>query len=339
MGAVGRRAALSKGWLPPDGIVLTGGCALNVLANSQVQRAFPTLPVHVPAAPSDCGLAVGSAWLLAPPLPRPLALGAAAGGAAEAAAALTLATREPQQSPPAQQLQYAGLPLFDLPLLNATAASLGATFATPQAVAALLADHQIVGVARGRAEHGPRALGHRSLLAVPSDGMKERLNALKFREWYRPVAPVLADEDADRVFARDASRRPVTSPFMSFAPALSAAAAEALPAVRHTDRTARPQTVSNVPGAAGYEPWLHAVLTEVQALTGWAVLINTSFNSRGRPILNSLAEALSLLVECDELDYVLVENWLFSKASARKAHAQQRLPAEGQVFAEVLPWE
>jgi carbamoyltransferase len=312
--------------LPPDGIVLTGGCALNVLANSKVQQAFPHLQVHVPAAPSDCGLAVGSAWLLVPPLPRPLSSAATA-------------TRPHAPQFPVQQLQYAGLPLFDLPLLNATATALGATHASPQAVAALLADHQIVGVVRGRAEHGPRALGHRSLLARPSAGMKERLNALKFREWYRPVAPVVAEEAADRVFARDAAPRPATSPFMSFAPALLADAADALPAVRHTDRTARPQTVSQVVGTAGYEPWLHAVLAEVQVRTGWAVLINTSFNSRGRPILNSLAEALALLVECDELDYVLVESWLFSKASVLEAHAQRRLPAEGQVFAEVLPWE
>ena len=65
---------------------------------------------------------------------------------------------------------------------------------------------QVIGVVRGRAEHGPRALGHRSLLAAPSLGMKERMNALKAREWYRPVAPVLLESEADRTFERDSPR-------------------------------------------------------------------------------------------------------------------------------------
>jgi len=66
---------------------------------------------------------------------------------------------------------------------------------------------------------------------------------VKAREWYRPVAPMLLAEEADRVFARDAAQRPLHSPFMSFAPVMLPGAAEALPAVAHADLTARPQTV------------------------------------------------------------------------------------------------
>ena len=95
---------------------------------------------------------------------------------------------------------------------------------------------------------------------------------------------------------------------MSFAPRLTAAAAAALPAIAHADGTARPQTV-----AAEDEPWLHALLEAVRAETGWGVLINTSFNSKGKPILNTLEEALTLLRDCEDLDYVVVEDFLFSK--------------------------
>ena len=141
--------------------------------------------------------------------------------------------------------------------------------------------------------------------------MKERMNALKFREWYRPTAPVvLAGPEADRTFHRDSPYRPLHSPFMSFAPRLKPEAAAALPAITHFDGTARPQTVSR-----DNEPWLHSLLEAMKAKTGWGVLINTSFNSRGKPILNTLAEALNLLRDCEDLDYVLVEDWLFAKSS------------------------
>ena len=152
-------------------------------------------------------------------------------------------------------------------------------------------------------DRGP-AHGHRSLLAVPARGMKERLNGLKKREWFRPVAPVVAVEAADRVF----ERRDVRSPYMSFAPALRAAAAERCPAMTHYDRSSRPQTV-----AAADDAWLHALLLAVAARTRCEALINTSFNARGRPILNTIADALGLLRTDDDLDYVLVDDWLFAK--------------------------
>jgi predicted NodU family carbamoyl transferase len=121
--------------------------------------------------------------------------------------------------------------------------SVGGIPITQSEIAELLEDDQVIGVVRGRSEHGPRALGHRSLLSYPSAGMKERMNALKAREWYRPVAPMVAEEEADSMFERDALNQPLHSPFMSFAPFLKPNAAVALPAVTHADSSARPQTV------------------------------------------------------------------------------------------------
>lgn len=88
---------------------------------------------------------------------------------------------------------------------------------------------------------------------------------------------------------------------------------EELPSLAHFDGTARPQTVSSNRGDAGYEPWLYKLLSEVKVLTGYGVLINTSFNSRGKPILNKISDALILLRECPDLDYVLINGWLFEK--------------------------
>ena len=257
-----------------DGIVLVGGCALNVLANSAIERRFSTR-VHVPSAPNDGGLAVGAAWHVVAPSSR-------------------------------QPLQYAGPELFDRADIAALVepwvanGTLRVRPATVDDVARSLAsDDGVVGVARGRAEFGPRALGHRSLLAYPrSLESKDTLNVVKFREWWRPVAPIVAVEDALRVF--DTLPR---APFMSFAPRLTAEAAAALPAIVHYDGTARPQLVSQKDDA-----WVHALLMAVRELTGWGVLINTSFNVRGKPILNRASEAIDLLLSSKGMTAIVLED-------------------------------
>ena len=307
-----------------DGLVLSGGCALNVLANSFLERRFG-VRVWVPPAPGDGGLVVGAAWQVQQP---PRARGVRWEGDREG-----LAQRWERQQQP---LQYAGPPLFDkkaVPSIveafqrNATeqptATRLfggGDDAAAMDALAGLLACGAVVGVARGRSEFGPRALGHRSLLACPAhggdggdgggrgSGSKDKLNRIKFRQWWRPVAPIVAVEDALRVF-----ETLPRSPYMTFAPPLRPEAKEALPAIAHFDGTARPQVV-----AAADEPWLHALLMAVRNRTGWAVLINTSFNVRGRPILNRAAEAVGLLRGSPEIAAVLVEDWLLELRSRRR---------------------
>ena len=257
-----------------DSIAMSGGCALNVLANSRIEAELQ-LPVSVSPAPNDCGLAVGAAWHV----------------------------RVPTARPPVRDMAYAGPLLFDDPValvssLEATGAIAVERGVSVERLADVLAAGAIVGVARGRMEFGPRALGHRSLLGDPSRlGSKDRLNRLKHREWWRPTAPVVAEDDARAVFGHVPR-----SPYMSFAPKLTPAATAALPGIHHFDGTARPQLVGAVD-----EPWLHALLLAVKKRTGWAVLINTSFNTKGRPILNTAAEALDLLRDSPDLDAVLLE--------------------------------
>ena len=159
---------------------------------------------------------------------------------------------------------------------------------------------------RGRQEYGPRALGHRSLLAVPdASDIKARLNRLKGREFYRPVVPMIASEALEAVFG---AHRSVESPYMSMAPAVLPKVAERFPGLAHVDGTARHQSVS-----PRDEPWLHALLDAVGRRTGLAALINTSFNAKGKPICNTVRGALEMLDALPDLKFLLVEDWLFVK--------------------------
>jgi carbamoyltransferase len=315
-----------------DGIVLSGGCALNVLANSRIASEFPHLPLHIPSAPNDCGLSLGSSWLIAPPKPLPLNNGDSGGddncnddnGASLSSS--TCSSSSSSSDHHGQQLQYLGLPLFDETNLTFYANKYDAEYvnfsssssSSFKKLALLLKDENIIGIVRGHSEHGPRALGHRSLFAYPKSGMKERLNTLKHREWWRPVAPILIEEESDLMFIRDVPSRPLKSPFMSFAPKTNPEFEKILPSLSHFDGTARPQTVSSIQNDIGYEPWLHQLLSAVKKEIGYGVLINTSFNSKGKPILNTISEALELLNECPDLDYVLINDWLFEKHQMKR---------------------
>ena len=209
---------------------------------------------------------------------------------------------------------FAGPGLFDLDDLPSLAGDRRAEIFTDDhalanKVAQLVAAGAIVGIARGRSEHGPRALGHRSLFAdATSPRAKARLNRLKYREAWRPVAPIVAAAAAPALFEAGEHWR---SPHMSVAPRFTPEACAQLPAVCHVDGTARLQSLERID-----EPWVYAVLEALAELTGEPVVCNTSFNRRGEPILNTAAEALSLLCEEPELGYVVVEDALFEKCAA-----------------------
>jgi carbamoyltransferase len=196
-------------------------------------------------------------------------------------------------------------------------------------VAALLADGAIVAVCRGRSEFGPRALGNRSILAdARSADARTTLNsAVKFRESFRPFAPIVLDEEAAAWFDLD---RP--SPYMSFVvdvvgatpvtmpttgspatvPDLQAALADVrspIPAVTHLDGTARVQTVD-----PGRNPDLHSLLSAFRDLTGCPVLVNTSFNVRGEPIVQTSEDAYRCFVHTG-IDWLLLEDCLLERSA------------------------
>jgi predicted NodU family carbamoyl transferase len=172
-----------------------------------------------------------------------------------------------------------------------------------------IADGQVIGWAHGRSEFGPRALGHRSILADPRKaGNRDRVNAMiKKREGFRPFAPAVLDTNADEVFDTTDTRTALD--FMCFVVDVRPEWRETLPAVTHVDGTARVQTVSK-----DGNPAMWSLLTEFHALTGTPVLLNTSFNNFAEPIVQSVADVLRCLLTTT-LDTVVVPGLLVKRRS------------------------
>ena len=146
-----------------------------------------------------------------------------------------------------------------------------------------LLDTGLVGVANGRAEFGPRALGNRSLLADPrGPEMKDKVNAIKKRQEFRPFAPVIRQEDVSDYFH---VRKDFNSPFMQ--QVVQCKFPEMYPAIVHKDGTSRVQTV-----ARNEHPGLYSLLTKWKEETGCPMLLNTSLNIKGQPIVNDEMDAM-----------------------------------------------
>ena len=167
-----------------------------------------------------------------------------------------------------------------------------------------LSNGKIVGVVRGTSEHGPRALGNRSIICNPAyPDMKDILNAkVKNREWYRPFAPVCKLEDVEKYFDFEGESR-----WMSFCPTVKEEWREKLVSITHVDGTARVQTVTEE-----QNPWLYNLLTEFEKKSGIGVLLNTSFNINGKPILSRYSDAFKLY-DKTEMDCLLLEDYYFRK--------------------------
>jgi predicted NodU family carbamoyl transferase len=256
-----------------------GGCALNITANSRLAESGQFTRVSIPTCCDDSGIALGAALAVAEPADRP-ALTGRSGWA---------------------PLAYAGPPLTGLDTKGGDLAGrlggLGLSVRRAdgdeeflESVADLLAGRRCVAWLEGGLETGPRALGHRSLLVSAhwSGARRYVSQTIKQREWFRPVAPVCPEEVADRYFTGPLDHTEA----MLFAVRVRPDRARQLAEARHIDGTARLQTVR-----PDEHPLLHRLCHAVGARTGLPVLINTSANGGGRPILNRLDEALELLVE------------------------------------------
>jgi carbamoyltransferase len=266
-----------------DALCLAGGVALNAVANARLLRASGFARVAVHPAAGDAGGALGAAVLGAlergDPRPSPLVT-AALGEAIDTAAA------------------------------DATARALGLAprrVDDPAAtVASLLEQKKIVAVCAGRFEWGPRALGQRSLLALPEDpAVRTRLNAvIKRREPFRPFAPAVLEERSAERF--EGAPNDMT-PFMTTVCNVRDEARDRLEAVTHVDGTARVQTVT--PESA---PFLARILLEVEGRAGTPVVLNTSLNGPGEPIVASATDALAFFT-AHPVDAMLIDDLLFER--------------------------
>ncbi len=241
-------------------LVLAGGVALNCVANSRLWREGPFERVWVQPAAGDSGTALGAALHLAREL----------GDRVEPMRTAALG-REWDDAGLAAWLDRAGVP-YERPDDVA------------EATAAVLAEDGVVAWFQGRSEFGPRALGHRSLLADPRrQVMLEQLNDIKGREQFRPVAPMVLAERAAEIFTHG----PLPSPYMLFVHDVREEWKARIPAVVHVDGTARVQTVDRAE-----EPLVARMLEAFEARTGVPVVVNTSLNTAGRPMVDDPRDAL-----------------------------------------------
>ena len=244
-------------------LALTGGVALNCVMNGRIAASGLVDGFYVPPAAYDAGAAVGAAiWM-----DREIFGGGERDVRPSAFLGPDLAAQDCERA-----LRQAGL-VFEKP------------DDLPQRVAKLLADGKIVGWRRGRLEGGPRALGGASILADPRDpAMKDRMNhRVKHREPFRPFGPSVLAERADEVFEL-AGR---ASPYMLLAVPVREAWRERIGAVVHVDGTSRVQTV-----ARDEQPAYWSVIHEFDKLTGAPLVLNTSFNVQGEPIVAAPDDAV-----------------------------------------------
>lgn len=266
-------------------IVLAGGGALNIVLNTRIKKETGR-DVFVSPDPSDCGLALGAM------------LG-------------YLRPEKPYSNP------YTGMPIVDINTLPSTVmehVGLDAALSKYEFVgdvrldlshiAKLISDGKIIGVMRGNSERGPRALGNRSIICSASlPHIKDTLNAkVKFREWFRPFAPIVRLKDVSKYFEWEGESR-----YMNFCIDVKEEYRDKLQAITHVDGTARVQTITRE------QNWfIYDILTHLNNITGIGVIVNTSFNVNGRPLINSVKDAFKML-ENTELDGIIVQNTLVLK--------------------------
>ncbi|MCK2213845.1 carbamoyltransferase [Actinomadura sp. ATCC 31491] len=276
LAAAGQRAfedalAALAGWLHArtglDRLAFAGGTALNCSANGRLIRRSPFREVFIPPSPHDGGTAVGCALY---------GLEAVLG----------------RKGSWRWENDYLG-PDPDESEITAAVGSLpeGLVAEQPEdllgAMVALLEDGRVVGLHQGRSESGPRALGNRSIIADPRrPDIQDYVNyEVKGREWFRPLAPLVLAEHAQRFFEVDRA-----APFMQYAADVRPECRELLPGVTHVDGTARLQTVE-----PRHTPFLHALLTRWYERTGMPVLINTSLNGPGQPLTETPEHSIDTL--------------------------------------------
>jgi carbamoyltransferase len=266
-------------------LCMAGGVALNCVMNARLRDKGPFQNLWVQPAAGDAGTALGAAlWIDAQERGE--------WGDDQRLYRMDHAFLGPAYSDKEieQFLRWAKLPYKRL------------TYVAEQ-VADLLIQDKVIGWFQYRMEFGPRALGARSILASPVHAtMQARLNEIKDREDFRPVAPVVLEEEAGNWFDNAD-----VSPFMLFVYDVLPEKADLIPAVRHVDGTARIQTINRQ-----QHPLYYDLVKAFQARTGVPVLVNTSFNTRGEPIVCTPRDA----IECfwtSPLDALVIGSFLLEK--------------------------
>jgi carbamoyltransferase len=268
-------------------LTMAGGVALNCVANSRLADEGPFENIWVQPAAGDAGTSLGAALHVAHELGDPVT------GMKSAALG-----RDWSDSQLQSWLRQANVAYEQPPDIA-------------QSVAEILAHDGVVAWFQGRSEYGPRALGHRSLLANPSRAeMLNRLNDIKGREQFRPVAPMVLADRAAEIFDG-----PLPSPYMLFVHRVRDGWRERIPAVTHVDGTARVQTVD-----ANEEPLVARMLEAFERRTGVPVVVNTSLNTAGRPMVDDPRDALECFGSAP-VDALAIGPYLVRRANTSRVAA------------------
>ena len=248
-------------------IVIAGGYGLNCVANYYYKKRFPDLNIFVDPISHDGGTAIGLAQLVhytetKDKTKRPLST-------------LYLGPEREES--------------YDFGDIETTDAS-------PEDIAALLVDRKIVTLFQGRSEAGPRALGNRSILYDPTDPKgKDHVNEVKGREWFRPFAGSMLQEDFEEWFETYGMEE---SPFMMYAMDFKTEKHGEVPAITHVDGTCRIQTVTEE-----QNPVYYSLIKAFKDKTGVPIVFNTSFNLAGEPLVETFEDALRTIKNSD-LEYL-----------------------------------
>lgn len=272
-----------------DNLILSGGCALNSSANGKIIRNTPFKELFVNSAPADDGNAIGAAYL------------------AYYADNPDAKVKAGIQSP------YLGSEMLDLSLsrLKEYGGFRFEQLAEEELcikVAEALSEGNIVGWVQGKAEFGPRALGNRSILADPRHKrVKDRINAeVKFREEFRPFAPSILHEFGESYFENYQF-----TPYMERTLSFKDSVKDKVAGVYHEDGTGRLQSVTKELNSRYYQ-----LISAFNEITGVPIVLNTSFNVMGKPIVHSVEDAVAVL-QTSGIDIMVIDNTIFYKDQAQ----------------------
>jgi carbamoyltransferase len=299
-----------KRW-PRSSIVLSGGCAANVILNMHIfERICENL--YIIPAMGDDGIALGSCLLAL-----------MESGVSER----DLAFLQDRQVPYFGNQHPRSASQNCLAKFGQDVAASDRSADWPEAVAALLFEGKVGAIYHGPMEWGPRALGNRSILADPRDAnMRERINSVvKKRPLFQPFCPSVLLEEKDRLFERAYPNRHMTCAFR-----MRKEFWTELPSAIHIDGTARVQFVS-----ADDNPLFYRVLAEFKRLSGFGVLINTSFNMHGRTIVNTPEDAMDDFLD-SKMDFLVLDGYLVLRPESvepKTRQKRQRRPHNAAAYA------
>ena len=279
-------------------LAAAGGVFLNIVANSEIVRSELFEACYVPSSPHDAGISVGCAY---------------AGWRTVAERSRAYIRRKAiDRLGPIYHREYIGSVLREnrTPIFPAEAVE-------PSTIARMLYGGKIVARCAGRSEFGPRALGGRSLLASPLlSNTKERLNAIKGRQVWRPVAPIVTRERVNDFF-----EGPNDSPYMNLVHTILPPYRADLVALRHPDHSTRAQTIER-----SDDPYLYEILLEFEVVTGFPILVNTSLNGPGEPIAETPKDALEFFNSHPEVDALLLEDLLIRRDGDQPSKCSRMAP-------------